>query len=118
MKVQQNNNLANRARNIASEIERKYPEMKITFYQLLFDENLSVRMWAAHHILEVMNYNDELRKNALKEIAFTAENDTGIDGIGNKMWLKSWLSEHPSDIELLQTMGSAACEVRVMGKGE
>lgn len=35
MKVQQNNNLANRARNIASEIDRKYPEMKITFYQLL-----------------------------------------------------------------------------------
>ena len=100
-KTRQNNKLADRIRKIASEIECKYPEMKAAFYQLLFHENASVRIWAAHHIVEVMRYDNKCRKNALQEILYIAENDSSVDGLGNRMWLKSWLAEHLADKELL-----------------
>ena len=100
-KVKKNNRLANRMRKIASEIETKYPDMKNDFYQLLFHEEAIVRNWVAHHILEVMNYDEACRKNALKEITDIAMNDKGFNGFGNKMWLAQWYEEHPTDRELL-----------------
>lgn len=73
-------------RKIASEIDSHYPEMKSAFNQLLFHEKSSVRGWVAHHLFEVMNYDDEYRKNALKEIAYIAAHDNTTHGLGNKMW--------------------------------
>lgn len=100
-KVKENNKLADRLRAIASEIDRRYPEMKPDFYQLLFHEKETVRRWAAHHILEVMNYDDRCRAKALKEIAYISTHDKSINGLGNKMWLKQWFEKHPTDRKLL-----------------
>lgn len=94
--VKRNNKLADKIRNIAFAIEKNHPELKEDFYRLLFCENDSVRIWTAHHILEVMNYEDECRKNALKEIHYAAEKCSG-----NKLWLKNWYSDHPEDKKLL-----------------
>ena len=99
--VRRGNRLGDRNRKIASEIEKKHPEMKPAFYQLIFHENASVRRRVAHHILELMNYENEYRKKALSVIVDVAEHSDGIEGLGNQMWLKMWLDEHPEDKELL-----------------
>lgn len=100
-KVRLNNKLANRLRKIAFEIENKYPEMKPTFCKLLTHENSSVRIWVAHHVLEVMSCSSDCRRNALQEIIIAADEDSSIDGLGNRMWLENWLFEHPADKNLL-----------------
>ena len=73
--IKQNNRLADGVKKIASEIEGKYPELKPEFYQLLFNETASVRLWAAHHILEVMNYDDKYRRAARNEIVHISAKD-------------------------------------------
>jgi len=95
--VRKSNKLANRIRTIATEINRYHSEFKEEFYQLLFHENERVRIWASHHILEVMEYENVYRKNALKEIRRVAKNDKTVEGLGNKMWLQEWYSSHPKD---------------------
>ncbi len=99
--VRRNNKLADKIRAIASNIDCKYPEMKPDFYDLLFHENSSIRCWTAHHILEVMNYDNSCRKDALKEILYVATHDESSHSFGNKLWLKYWLKEHPSDKDLI-----------------
>ena len=100
--VKQHNKLADRLRVIAFEIEHTHPEMKQRFYDLLSHEKATVRLWVAHHILEVMNYDNVCREKALKEISYVSENNDGVDGIGNRMWLEHWLNEHLSDRDLLK----------------
>ena len=99
--VRQHNRLADRIRAIACEIDHMNPTIKLSFFELLSHENEAVRIWVAHHILEVMNYDDMCRGKALKIISCVADEDDGIHGSGNKMWLEKWLQEHPSDRELL-----------------
>ena len=99
--VRQHNRLADRIRAIACEIDHMNPTIKRSFYELLSHENETVRIWASHHILEVMNYDNMCREKALKFISHIADTDDGISGLGNKMWLKGWLKEHPSDRKLL-----------------
>lgn len=99
--VRKSNTLVNRLRAIACDIEKHHPEAKADFYQLLFQDSANVRLWVAHHILEVMDYSDTCRKTALKEISLVAKNNDGPDGLGNKMWLDLWLKEHPKDKKLL-----------------
>ena len=67
-KVKRNNKLADRNRQIARDIENKYPEQKDIFSKLLLHENWKVRCQVAHHMLEVMNYPEEYRRMALNEI--------------------------------------------------
>ena len=99
--VRQHNRLADRIRAIACEIDHMNSTIKMKFYELLSHENESVRLWAAHHILETMNYDNMCRGKALKIISCIADKNDGIEGLGNKMWLKKWLQEHPLDRELL-----------------
>jgi len=100
-KVKRNNTLADRIRSIASEIDSVQPEMKPHFSQLLFHDEESVRIWSAHHILEVMNYDVECRAMALKQIEYIATHYENTNGFGNKIWLRQWLNDHPEDTELL-----------------
>ena len=99
--VRQHNRLANRIRAIAYEIDRMDSTTKMEFYELLSHENESVRLWVAHHILEVMNYDNMCRGKALKIISCVADKNDRINSLGNKMWLEKWLQEHPLDRELL-----------------
>ena len=99
--VRQHNRLADRIRAIACEIDHMNPTIKRSFYELLSHENEMVRIWVAHHILEVMNYDNMCRGKALKIISYVAYKTDGINSLGNKMWLEMWLQEHPLDRELL-----------------
>ena len=56
-KVRNTNKLAGRNRQIATDIENKYPELKIKFCELLQSDNWKIRSQVAHHMLEVMNYS-------------------------------------------------------------
>ena len=86
-----------RMRKIATEIERNYPELKNEFCKLLSHERAGVRIWVAHHVLEVMNCDKLYRIAALKEIRHSARMDKTANGFGEKIWLKEWYKTHPKD---------------------
>lgn len=98
--VRKNNKIADENRQIAKDIENKYPELKVDFAELLNDEDWRIRSWVAHHMLEVMNYSKEYRRLALSEIKSVIERNEPVESLGNKMWLKQWYETHPEDIEL------------------
>ena len=98
--VRKYNSLCKRNRKIVGDIEENHPELKQEFYQLLFSEEQRVRAWVAHHILEVMSYDDECRKSALKEIERISTYGKDAEALGNRMWLQQWLDKHPEDRSL------------------
>lgn len=53
-----NNRRANRIRKIAATIDQRYPELKSKFFSLIDSQNSKVKIWAAHHISEVMNFDE------------------------------------------------------------
>lgn len=99
-KVRRNNKLATVNRQIATDIENKYPEQKVHFAQLLQHDDWKIRCQVAHHMLEVMNYPQEYRKKALNEIKAVINKNILVESFGNKMWLQRWYEQHPQDKEL------------------
>ncbi len=95
------NQTAARIRFIAQEIEFERPELKEQFKQLLFVDSITIRIWVAHHILEVMTYDDVTRAMALKEICLAKREGEPSYALGNKIWLEKWLIKHPDDALLL-----------------
>ncbi len=95
--VNEYNRKVTRMRKIAIEIENEYPGLKYAFCQLLSHENMGVRVWAAHHILEIMDFGQSSQKSALNVIRHKARNDKTVNGLGEKMWLKNWYELHPKD---------------------
>ncbi len=95
--VNEYNRKAMRMRKIAIEIEHSNPDLKDKFCELLSQDNDRIRLWVAHHILEVMNCDQRHRKRALTEIRHNARTDKTANGFGNKMWLKQWYKAHPKD---------------------
>ena len=94
------NRKATRMRKIATEIETDHPDLKQEFCELLSHENKEIRLWVAHHILEVMSYDQISRKTALEEIRYHAMTDKSVNGLGNKTWLEDWYKKHPMDRSL------------------
>lgn len=86
-----------RMRSIAGEIEKDYSELKDKFCDLLSHEELGVRLWVAHHVLEVMNCEQNQRKAALTIIRYEAKTNKTANGFGEKIWLKDWYKSHPKD---------------------
>ena len=93
----EHNRKVTRMRNIATIIEKKHPDLKSEFCKLLFHESSGVRLWVAHHILEVMNCDKAYRKIALREIRHNARTDKTANGFGERIWLKDWYKTHPKD---------------------
>ena len=93
----EHNRKVTRMRKIASQIERNYSEYKNEFCKMLFHESAGVRLWVAHHVLEVMNCEKPYRKAALREIRYNARTDKTANGFGEKVWLKEWYKAHPKD---------------------
>ena len=91
------NRQATRMRKIAIEIEQNFPDLKDEFCKLHCHENAGVRIWVAHHVLEVMNCDKAYRKAALKEIRNQARTDKTANDFGEKVWLKEWYKSHPKD---------------------
>ena len=95
--VKEYNRRATRMRKIATEIQTHHPTLKNAFCELLFHENLGVRLWVAHHVLEVMNCDKSYRKAALREIRIKARMDKSANGFGERVWLQNWYKAHPRD---------------------
>ncbi len=94
------NRLAARNRIIASVINDSIPEYKNEFLGFLCSDDCLVRLWAAHHIIEVMKYERPDRIAALKVIQFEAENNNDpCERMGNAKWLKDYYANNPGDIE-------------------
>ena len=91
------NRKATRMRKIATEIETDHPDLKQEFCELLSHENAGVRLWVAHHVLEVMNCDKSYRKAALREVRYKARTDKTANGFGERIWLKDWYKKHPTD---------------------
>lgn len=95
--IKEYNRKVTRMRKIATEIEANHPTLKNDFCELLFHENSGVRLWVAHHVLEVMNCDKFYRKAALQEIRYKARMDKTANGFGEKIWLQNWYKAHPKD---------------------
>ncbi len=92
------NRLVDRNRKISAKIDKKYPEFKEKCAELLDSEEMDIRGWAAHSIIELMTYDRAIRLKALKVIVYEAENsDDSIQRLGNSMWLKRYYEDHPKD---------------------
>jgi len=95
--VKEYNRKVTRMRKIAIAIETDHPILKNDFCELLSHENSGIRLWVAHHVLEVMNCDKSYRKAALREIRYKAKMDKTANGFGEKIWLQDWYKAHPKD---------------------
>lgn len=91
------NHKVTQMRIIAKEIEQNNPQLKDEFCKLLSHEHRGIRLWVAHHILEVMNCSQNHRRLALREIRYHSRTDKTANGFGEKIWLKDWYKSHPKD---------------------
>ncbi len=89
--IKLNNKLADRLRTIAQTLAKESSQQS-EFAKLLEHYNANVRIWAAHHTLEVFECNEEYTKKALSVIRKSAETS-----MGEKMWLNKWMSTHSDD---------------------
>ena len=71
----EHNRKVTRMRRIAAEIDRKCPELKNDFCKLLSHENAGIRLWVAHHVLEVMHCDKPCRIAALRVIRYHAKTE-------------------------------------------
>ena len=95
--AEKHNQCVTRMGVIATEIQRDHQASKAAFSELLFHENQDIRLWVAHHILELMDYEQPIRKKALKIIRRRARTDKTAYGLGEKFWLQDWYKQHPRD---------------------
>ena len=65
--VAKHNRAMNKCRKIATEIQTNYPELKESFADLLNKEP-EMSLLVAHHIIEVMQYPDNIKSKALSII--------------------------------------------------
>ncbi len=95
-KVKRSNMLADRNRKIAAKINNGQEELKSDFIKLLDSNEVDIRLWAAHHIIEIMSYERPIIERALKEIEYVSEHHKdSTQRLGNKMWLKQFYDKHP-----------------------
>jgi len=74
---------------ISKSISSNYPSRINDFAELLKCTGMGTDLWAAHHILENMNYTTELEQKSLEAIIKYSKEDS-VEGLGNRMWLKEW----------------------------
>lgn len=87
--VKKGNNAVVNMISIAKTINNVYSERIEEFSILLNDDKDKIDIWVAHHILEYMNYTENIQYRAISVIKkYSKENTT--DGLGNRMWLKEW----------------------------
>ena len=89
--VDKNNKLSKKIREIAVEISRGNNELRTEFAHLINHENANVRLWCAHHILELFDYDEETQGLAINEIEKQAEKN-----FGERLWLKKWQDKQSS----------------------
>lgn len=90
--VMAGNRAADRMRSIASALSTSVAGQD-AFERLLTSPNSGLALWAAHHLLELMNPAEAVQETALVLIASAAEGDSA-NALGEAMWLESWHSAH------------------------
>ena len=86
--VVRNNTLADKLNAIANRIGRSDAESQ-DFLKLLSHENITVRLWTAHSIVERMSYDKSVKDRALEVIRQVAESDWPIAWC-EEMWLEDY----------------------------
>lgn len=98
--VKKHNRAMDACRKIASQIQSDFPELKEDFYNLLDSDIPELSILVAHHMIEVMKYDNDHKAKALRTIYNKTKEDS-VDGFGNKLWLKNYLIENPQDEKLI-----------------
>lgn len=98
--VKKHNSAMDACRKIASQIQSDFPELKEEFCNLLYSDIPGLPILVAHHMIEVMKYDDEHKAEALRTIYNKTKEDSA-DGFGNKLWLDKYLQENPQDKKLI-----------------
>lgn len=94
--VRLRNKQISKARSIAGEIDSCPEEIKDGFAKLLSSDILDeIKLFTAHFMLEVMDFSDVYRKEALRVI----KNHTY--DLGEQMWLEQYIKTHPDDYGLI-----------------
>lgn len=94
--VRRANNSVNKMIKISKYINSKYPQRINKFADLLNCKEYKINNWVAHHILENMNYTQELENKALEVIIFYSKKES-VESLGNRMWLKDWYKKKKSN---------------------
>lgn len=99
-KVKKSNKLADRNREIAKIIDNDESWIKLQYIRLLESNDVDVRNWVAHHVIEIMTFDQPTRKRALNIIKDEAENNSdSLVRLGTSMWLKQYYKNHPDEFE-------------------
>lgn len=98
--VKKHNRAMDACRKIASQIQSDFPELKEDFYNLLDSDAPELSLLVAHHMIEVMKYDDNHRAKALR-IIYDKSKEDSVSGLGNKLWLKKYFEENPQDKKLI-----------------
>ena len=99
-KVKKSNKLADRNREIAKIIDKSDNGIKLQYISLLDSDDADVHNWVAHHVIEIMTFDQPIRKKALNIIKDEAENNSdSLIRLGTSMWLKQYYKDHPDEFE-------------------
>ena len=91
-----NRNRAEKAmRRIARSIENNFCNMKDDFALLLDIKEDHVCVWAARHMLEVMEYDPDTQRRAIDVLEHVAGGDYK-DARTHQLWLDNWYSKNPN----------------------
>ena len=98
--VKQHNRAMDSCREIARKIQEQHDELKSDFCCLLDSNIPDLPLLVAHHMIEVMEYDEEQKAKALN-IIYEKTKEDSVDGFGNKLWLEDYLKNNPKDQKLV-----------------
>ena len=90
--INASNKAADRMRAIATTIS-KSPEAVTLFGNLLAAQEPQLQLWAAHHLLEIMNPDNSTKSSALSIIENASRGDDA-NALGERLWLDAWRSSN------------------------
>jgi hypothetical protein len=88
------NRAADRMRELAIQEAAQDPTGS-SFAQLLRDELPNVRLWSAHHFLELFTERSAEETSAALSIIEAAAHGESAAAFGEQLWLKEWRQNHP-----------------------
>jgi hypothetical protein len=97
--VRRANNAADKMFKICLQLSQLGEQGLFAFATLLDEPKNKIQLWAAHHILELMQYTSALEYRAL-EIIREFSRGKGADAYGHKIWLENWESNQKKRMEI------------------
>ena len=94
--VEEGNDAVSEMISISREVSRMGEKGLEAFATLLDVSTNNAHIWAAHHILEHMNFSKSLEQRALGIIRENAKGE-GPDALGDLWWLRDWEEKHKRD---------------------